>query len=354
MPDISSAPDAPMFHSSTRLVGFDPKDAMGFIEAEAEEHGFLIEHDESGVLCVTSPFGVVRISTEKGVSHLSVQGASADMLYAIQENIIHHLGELSEELSRQVEWSSPFTPGDYPPNFRKLTIASLQDIGPCFRRVRLEGQGLERFAEADMHFRLLLPAQEGADFGFPVIGENGQTVWPGGMKNVHRPVYTIRRIDAAAGWLEFDVFLHEGGRATDWVKSTSLGADVGLTGPGGGRVPETEELLIGGDETAIPAISHILEELPSTARGDAFLMVEDASAILELNHPQGITLHWILRRDGSAALGEAFLSADIERLENPYVWFASEKSETAKVRKHVVETWNVPAEQRYIAAYWSR
>ncbi|WP_347137503.1 siderophore-interacting protein [Paracoccus sp. SSK6] len=52
-----------------------------------------------------------------------------------------------------------------------------------------------------------------------------------GAAALHRPAYTVRHIDPAAGWLETDIFIHDGGRACDFAISAAPGTPVGLTGP---------------------------------------------------------------------------------------------------------------------------
>lgn len=50
-----------------------------------------------------------------------------------------------------------------------------------------------------------------------------------------RPIYTVRGIRKEPGLTEvdFDVFLHDGGRTTEWCKSEKLGSKIVLAGPSG-------------------------------------------------------------------------------------------------------------------------
>src|SRR5690606_33782527 len=54
-------------------------------------------------------------------------------------------------------------------------------------------------------------------------------------------------------------------------------------------------LLLVGDETAVPAISSILEQLPVTAVGTAFLEVPVNADILRLSAPPGVDVVWLPR-----------------------------------------------------------
>lgn len=68
--------------------------------------------------------------------------------------------------------------------------------------------------------------------------------------------YTIRRIDAAAGWLEIDFVLHEApGLAGDFARLARPGDICGMSGPCGLGVKPAGHYLLAGDETALPAIA---------------------------------------------------------------------------------------------------
>ena len=71
------------------------------------------------------------------------------------------------------------------------------------------------------------------------------------------------------------------------------GDPVGILGPGGGEGPVADWVVLAGDETALPAIGRILEELPSDARGVAIVEVADAREEQDLPHPPGVALRWL-------------------------------------------------------------
>lgn len=56
-------------------------------------------------------------------------------------------------------------------------------------------------------------------------------------------------------------------------------------------------LLLGADETAVPAVASILERLPADARGTAVLEVPAAGDFLDLAAPPGVTVRWYARGD---------------------------------------------------------
>ncbi|MCR2351131.1 siderophore-interacting protein, partial [Salmonella enterica] len=83
----------------------------------------------------------------------------------------------------------------------------------------------------------------------------------------------------------------QGGPATEWGAGAKLGDRMLLLGPNkalndasyGGiefRPGNATRVLLVGDETAAPAICSILEALPSTVTGDAFIEVPEAGDIL--------------------------------------------------------------------------
>ena len=55
------------------------------------------------------------------------------------------------------------------------------------------------------------------------------------------------------------------------------------------------DLLLVGDETAVPAICTVLEQLPDDARGTAFLEVPVAADVQDVRRPAGVEVVWLAR-----------------------------------------------------------
>ena len=72
------------------------------------------------------------------------------------------------------------------------------------------------------------------------------------------------------------------------------------------------ELLLVGDETAVPAIAAVLSQLPVDACGAAFLEVPVAADVQSVLHPEGVRVEW-LPRDGRA-VGARLHQAVLEHL----------------------------------------
>lgn len=87
---------------------------------------------------------------------------------------------------------------------------------------------------------------------------------------LHRPVYTVRHIDPTAGWIEFDVFRHLGGRTSKWAETASPDDVVGILELGRGKLIQRSRWLIAGDEAAFPAIARLLEAQAENTTGSVF------------------------------------------------------------------------------------
>ena len=102
--------------------------------------------------------------------------------------------------------------------------------------------------------------------------------------------YTVRAARAEIAEVDVDLVLHgDSGPASRWAATASVGDPLVLVGPNARHPGDTsalawspptaaERLLIGADETGVPAVSVILAGLPESARGVAVLEVPAASA----------------------------------------------------------------------------
>lgn len=239
--------------------------------------------------------------------------------------------------------------------YRLLRVTAITDPGPHLRRLRLEGPALARFAtDEDLHVRLWLPAGAGAPPPRPTLGADGRPLGVArGMAGAMR-YYTIRRIDAASGWLEVDFVLHDAaGPGADFARRAVPGAICGMSGPCGHGVPSARRLLLAGDETALPAIARIAEGLGADAAGIALIEVEGSEDVLPFDHPPGLAVSWIFRRDAgrhplAAALGPllpGFGGAD------DFVWIAGEFDQLQTLKPGLAA---LPRARQLCVPYWRR
>jgi NADPH-dependent ferric siderophore reductase len=174
-------------------------------------------------------------------------------------------------------------------------------------------------------------------------------------------VYTIRAIDVTAGWVDVDFVLHPGGDtpAATFAENAKAGDVIGMIGPGGGGVPEAENLLLLGDDTALPAIGRILDDLAPATRADVFLEVDGPADAIPLAGGDNVRVTW-LYRDGRDA-GTAGLLSETLRKMNPatlpqdvYVWAGCEFSDFKEIRKILRKEWGLKKDWHLVVAYWRR
>jgi NADPH-dependent ferric siderophore reductase len=243
------------------------------------------------------------------------------------------------------------------PYFREMRIIAAKNVTPRMRRLTLAGNDLARFASHGIHIRLLLKPHPGAEIVWPIMGADGRQAWPDGERPALR-IYTMRRIDVAAGEIEVDFVLHEGNGmpGSDFGQDAVPGTVVGMTGPGGGSLRAARNYLFLGDETALPAISRMLEELPADVTAKAFIEIEDDEERQPLAARPGIEVTWLSRQSRHA--GTTTLLADTLSgltLSDPdtYIWAGCEHAAARAIRDHL-KSLGLPKGKSQISAYWRR
>jgi NADPH-dependent ferric siderophore reductase len=229
-------------------------------------------------------------------------------------------------------------------------------------RVTLGGDELAGFPGdgPDQRIKLFFPVPGQARPAMPRASSGGP-VWPSGEP---RPVirsYTVRRFDAEAGELDVDFVLHGAhGPAAAWAAAAAPGDWVGVSDPGGRWRPDPEARahLVIGDESALPAIATVLDELrraAPNAPAAVFVEVADAAEEQPLATGPGTRLHW-LHRDGRPAGGplvEAITSATIDATGHQ-AWLSAEAATVRDIRAHLIDERGLPRRMVYATGYWRR
>ncbi|WP_417818432.1 siderophore-interacting protein [Tritonibacter scottomollicae] len=340
------------FEAQTLLPGLSFPAIRSVIQQRAQEFDLPVVIDSDDEVQIETTYGNYSLQRRDEYSVARIGAPRADWLYVLKESLSDTLEHLAPEIAAEICWSdAQESAGRRPPNFQFITVEHVARIPGSFLRVTAQAEDLTHFTTDAIHFRLALPNPALDTPQWPYLSETGQTIWPKGDATLHRPVYTVRALDVTTGRLVFDIFEHDGGRATEWARSVSPGCRVGLTGPGGGGIPEVETIMIYADETGFPAVARILDALGPKASGRVVLeLTAPESADYLMPHHPGIRIE----HHGSNAgdLGDLAI-ATLANTPGHMVWLAAEKSAAQKVRAHLKSA-GLNAKDHYIAAYWTR
>ena len=290
--------------------------------------------------------------------------------------------------------------------FFAARVARVQRLSPSFLRLTLAGDELTGFGVGgdDQRIKLVL-SRDGRPVGDLLRNGPGWYQEYCALPDDRRPylrTYTVRAARPQVGELDVDVVLHgvDGGQpgpAASWAAAAAPGDPIVLLGPdrpGPGRAasgrpwgvewapPTDGTLFLAGDETAVPAISAILEALPAGRRTVAVLEVPEAGDVLSLSVAPGIEVRWLVRgrRAHGEALGPAVHAAlcelgiarptagqepedvDLEgsilwevpeaRTDGCYAWLAGEAGMVKALRRRLVRDLGIPRTSVAFMGYW--
>lgn len=248
-----------------------------------------------------------------------------------------------------------------------LRVARTATLTPHLVRITLTGESLTGFVNGglDQRIKLLLPLPGQPE---PVIPPgDGDFGWYHSWREMpldERPVlrtYTVRGQRRDPDGIDIDIALHgDLGPGSAWAAKAAPGDRVAVYGPAveqaGGvefRPPAGADwLLLAGDESALPAIAAILEELPEGLPVRVFAEVDgpEEESYLPAGRPNTETV-WLHRRDGAPGLPEAVSAAALPDGE-PYAWIAGEASAVRGLRRHLVRERGMDRRAVCFMGYW--
>lgn len=331
--------------AETELAVKDAAKTAGAVVHHLQGHGASVEV-EPGRWRVDFGMRRAELALSGQGLWLRAEGADASLAQEMRLDLAEHLAEFggpSRILWPGVEERST------PPNFRQMTVAAITDIAPHMRRIRLTGPELLRFdTMAALHCKLLLPPG-GQPILWPSLDDRGRFRHGNGIVRK----YTIRRLDAAAGWMDIDFVLHDdAGPGSAFAAAARPGDTLGLIGPGGGGIRLDGPLLMAGDETALPAIARAMEALLPGAPAQAIIEVADAEGEIPLTVPAGAKLHWLHRNGAAPGTLLARAVADCAPDAGTNFWAACEFSGFRAIRSDLRGRLNHPRDRHLVTSYW--
>jgi len=257
-----------------------------------------------------------------------------------------------------------------PFRFFALQVVRTRRLGPSLVRVTFVGEDLKYFASygRDQSLSLFLPHHGQSAPAVPYeLGDGWWQAWrelPDGVRAVMRS-YTLRSLRRDPDEIDIDFVLHTpAGPASRWAARAAAGDRVVLLGPAVAdnrairfRPPaDTDLTLIWGDETAVPAVSAILESLPAGTPARVWLEVHDAGDIQDLVTEADAEITWLVRDaagiEGSPMALDALRAAQLPPAEHPYAWIAGESGCVKQLRRHLVGERGIDRRRVTFVGYW--
>lgn len=304
-------------------------------------------------------YGHVRTVVSDGRARVTVSAEDdtrlSYMKMTVADFVSRHLGS-----TEGMRWVGNGPAAGKPSFFRRITVLSAHDISPRMRRVRFAAHDLGPFVRGGLHVRLLLPPP-GRVPVWPTLREDGLLDWPSGEDALTARYYTIRAINPAEGWFDIDFVLHQcsGLSGSSFARNARAGEIIGMLGPAGGDLPKSDKIILLGDETALPAICRILEELPHRTRAEALIEVDDEADMTPMPQRESVSVTWLCRRGQAAGTTDLLWNAlnKVQPGDGPqdtFIWAGCEFGTFRKIRNLVRKDWGLPSDRQLIVAYWRR
>ncbi|WEK32622.1 MAG: siderophore-interacting protein [Candidatus Pseudomonas phytovorans] len=289
------------------------------------------------------------------------------------------------------------------PSYRLFDVQLKQRIAlsPSLTRLVFTGPDVDEMTTLapDQRIKLLFPAADGSlpNLSNDLHWKAAHSALPPAQRPPMR-TYTIRALRREALEVDVDFVLHGvNSPASAWATHAQVGDGLQMVAPNlayegdpGGyewKPPQgMRNVLLVGDETALPAIAGILEQLADNQPGltvQAFIEVPLEADCLPMRHGSATHLHWLPRELLNCKQGEAMQHAVRELASLPqgqatrrvkledvdidtrilweqassadsafHAWVAGESATVMDIRRYLIKERGLPRECLTLMGYW--
>ena len=224
---------------------------------------------------------------------------------------------------------------------RKATVLSTEQITPHLQRIVVGSDEFSDLTQAHIgcYVKVLIPQNGKVDFN---------------LKTACMRSYTIRDVDDATGalTLDFVINMHQG-PATQWAITAKVGDEVGIAGPGPKKLDNYQHphYVLLGDLTSVNAIKGYMQQLPASAKIDAFVHAPTAQDIINLHTQRDVT--WLITNTPEADMLSA-LNNLTSTSEPPIVFMALEAGLVRKAKTFLTQECDIPRCNIVSSGYWKK
>ncbi|QNK61600.1 siderophore-interacting protein [Pedobacter sp. PAMC26386] len=235
-------------------------------------------------------------------------------------------------------------------------------LTPHYIRITFTGDDVPAFAETTpgVNNKIFIPPAGLNEIHFPDFDfTTGEWTHPPEHLRPAIRTYTHRAFDAKKNEMTIDFVAHgESGPASAWAIHAKAGDRLGVVMKAKESViyPKADWYLLAADATGIPVIATILETLPSTATGIAYIEIPGKEDEQYLKTEADIQIIWIYNEHP----GENRLLADAVRTvkipeqthTTRFSYVAAEFSAVKDIRQFLRKEQNWDQSELYAYSYW--
>ncbi|MFF0670241.1 siderophore-interacting protein [Streptomyces tendae] len=253
------------------------------------------------------------------------------------------------------------------PEMFRARVVRTERVSPSMQRVTVTGPQLGGFPWLgyDHWFRLFFPLPHQHGLRLPEF--TGSQWWQPYLaipeeERPHCANYSVADYRRAAAELDIDFVVHRGpageveGRAAIWACGARPGDTLALLDQGVlfDCPADASEVTVVADETGLPATASIMRSLPEGTVGRLIQEIPTDADRRELNAPAGVTVSWVVRRDGTSVPGAAALR-ELHRLTRAdaagYAFVVGESTLATEGRRHLHHL-GLPKERITFSGFW--
>lgn len=218
---------------------------------------------------------------------------------------------------------------------RPVTVKSVENLTPNYRRIVLAGEAFADFQTVSPSDHIKLKLENG---GEPVMRD-----------------YTPRSFENNELTLEFA--LHSDGPLTTWARQAEPGSEITVLGPRGSMVakPVFDAVLMVGDDTFLPCVGRALSESKPGKHIVAVVEVHGPADEIEIPTDASATIVWAHR--GNRLPGEALVEA-LAAVEIPdgevLIYAGGEATAMRDVRRHLLNERGMQRDNLKLSGHWKR
>lgn len=320
------------------------------------EHMELTRSDSS--VRFEADYGNGTLSADEGRFEACINCVSENILMSVKAMLAEHIMEFSGEKKLDFRWEGHGADLRELPNLFTGRVVRAHNLTPHMRRVVISiDKGIERLMTGGLHVRILIVPDQARAPVWPHLSKTGAIVWPEGEDALTRRVYTIRSGNIQRGEVEIDFVMHEGDNmpGAHFGATAKAGDIVGIVGPGG-VLPEAENYVFAGDETALPVMLRMAKELPDSKTLTVYAEIDNEAERQEVESRADVQWHWLYRRGGRAGtsglIAEALRQHVWPQHQGLHVFVGCEKAEARAAKKLLTDDAGLPKGCIHAAGYW--